>query len=76
MTTRPNPTQKRIDPMQTSGIRANRDQEFRPRLMGYEIYDFLELFEEIASEGGPYMKVSKAVLAAETLRERAKAEGF
>jgi hypothetical protein len=76
VTTRLNPSQKRTDDMHANGIRVNRSQEFNLRLMGYELYDILEVLESVASKGGPYLEVSKAVLAAETLRERAKEAGF
>lgn len=76
MTTRLNPHKTRLEDLESSGIRANGNQKFNLELIGYEIHDMLNVFEDIASKDGPYIEVSKAVLCAETLRDRANKAGY
>ena len=65
-----------VERCETNGIKANRNKEFSLTFSGTEIYALLELLQDIAERGGPYAQMSRYVLAAETIRERAKAQGF
>jgi len=63
--------------LETQGIRKNHMVTFTFKFSGQDVYDLLLLLEESARlETVNYAKVRAFVLAAETIREQAKAQGF
>lgn len=65
-----------VNHFETAGIRANRSKEFILVFSGEEIYALLELLEHAAEREGPYVEMSQLVIAAETIRGRARDSGF
>ena len=65
-----------VNRFETAGIKANRSKDFSLTFTGTEIYALLQLLETLAQRGGAYPEVSRFVLGAEMIRDRAKAQGF
>lgn len=79
MTTRTDTCTSPRDPrsFETNSKRRTDAEEFHPMLRGYEIDDILQVLEDAAaSRGETYLQKRPAFFAAETLRERAKADGW
>lgn len=65
-----------IEGLVTKGMRANDKRLFRLPVYGKELYDGLAFLDAIAERSTNVNDVRRAVLFAEMLRERARAEGF
>lgn len=61
---------------ESKGKHRNIKQSFQVVLTGKEIYDICKILEDRATEARGYLDIRASVLAAETLRERAKQAGF